>query len=219
MVTDHPEKVQDKYELPRKPFTRLLVRKLVKTMGYAALLRFTLKLLFNRLRLLKSLKEPVPIVQFAVGSGAFSLIFHMVRRLFALNRPGKKWLSQELEVILSCALASLGLLVMDEGDLRIVKVVVYSRAMAAGCHLLGELTGLYRPVENSDDSRRFTVESALALMASTFCCYAFVYEVKSMPTSFVNSFNRGASMSQDEKALFDSMRAIREIELRLRSNP
>ena len=88
----------------------------------------------------------------------------------------KACLSLAAEVIVSCCLASLGLYVLDPADLRIVKIVVYSRAVTNGAYLFGDMTGLYKPVESSKDPRRFTFESALALAASTFLCYSFVYE-------------------------------------------
>ena len=43
-------------------FRRLLARKVCKTAGLAALLRFTIKLLFKKLNLLKALRELMPIV-------------------------------------------------------------------------------------------------------------------------------------------------------------
>ena len=87
---------------------------------------------------------------------------------------------------------------MDPGDLRIIKVIIFSRAIAAAVHFFGKATNLYTPVEDGSDTRRFTFESALALSASTFCCYAFVYEIGAMPASFVNSFNRGANLNASE---------------------
>ena len=119
-------------------------------------------------------------------------------------------------MVVSSCLASLGLYVVDVDDLRIVKVVIFSRAVANGVHLLGETTGLYTPVESSKDGRKFTVESAMALAASTFLCYAFSFESSAMPPSFRKQFIAGTNMNIEEKMFFDSMRAVREIELRMR---
>ena len=123
-------------------------------------------------------------------------------------------MSKEAEAIISCCVASLGLYLMDSDDLRIVKVVVFSRAVTNGASLLGSLTGLYKPVESSNDPRKFTAESFFALIASTYLCYAYVFETQHMPSGFRNSFTSASNMTMDEKMFFDAMRAIREIELR-----
>ena len=119
-------------------------------------------------------------------------------------------------MIAACCLGSLGLNLLESNDLRIIKVIVFSRAVTNAAYLFGELSGLYRPVESSKDSRKFTFESLLALCVSVFLCYTYIYEVKQMPSSFVKSFIAGTNMTKPEKALFDSFRAIREIELRTR---
>ena len=119
-------------------------------------------------------------------------------------------------MIAACCLASLGLYVLDPADLRIVKVVIFSRAVTNGASLLGSMTGLYKPVESSNDPRKFTAESAFALIASTYLCYAYVYESRHMPAGFRNSFTSASNMTLNERMFFDACRAVREIELRTR---
>ena len=157
----------------------------------------------------------------------------MVRRFFikqraklqakaeeAIRNPVKRaLLSQSMEIIVSCCLAAIGLKVLDPDDMRVAKVVIYSRAVTNAVHLFGETTGLYKPVESSSDPRRFTVESLLALTASTFLCYAFTFESGAMPPSFRKTFIAGTNMNKDEMTFFDALRAIREIELRMRRVP
>ena len=79
----------------------------------------------------------------------------------------------ESEAVLACCLGSLGLYFMDSDDFRILKIVVFSRAVTSGVKICGELTGLFTPVESQDDKRIFTVESALGLVSAVFCCYIF----------------------------------------------
>ena len=124
--------------------------------------------------------------------------------------------SQATEVIVSSCLGSLGLYILDEDALRIAKIVIFSRAVTNGVHLLGEVTGLYKPVESSKDGRKFTVESLFALAASTYLGYAFSFDSYALPVSFRNQFIAGANMDLNEKMFFDSWRAVREIELRMR---
>ena len=73
---------------------KLLRGKVGRTAGYSMLLRFALKLIAKRLNVLKALKEPVPILQFGIATGIFNLVFHIIRRLFAVkrkrDRDGKK---------------------------------------------------------------------------------------------------------------------------------
>ena len=53
---------EETYTLEGKDFRRLLKRKVSRVVGYAALLRFTIKLLFKRLNVLKALKEPLAVI-------------------------------------------------------------------------------------------------------------------------------------------------------------
>ena len=77
---------------------------------------------------------------------------------------------------------------MDADDYRIVKIVVFSRAVTSGVKLVGEITGLYEPVENYDDKRIFTIESVLALTSIIFTSYVFTYEIGAMSTSLKRQF-------------------------------
>ena len=85
-------------------------------------------------------------------------------------------------MILAASLGSIPMTyMMDPNDYRICKIVVYSRAVTNAVHLVGVLSGLYEPVRSAnDENRRFTMESLLGVLATTFCCYAFVYEVHAM---------------------------------------
>lgn len=125
--------------------------------------------------------------------------------------------STTLEVILASCLASIPLTyLLEPGDYRIVKIIVFSRAVTNAVHLAGDLTGLFKPVEGrGEDPRWFTIESALGVAASTFCCYAFVYEPEAMTQSLRQQFIRGTNMTLDERKLFDAVRASREIEKRM----
>ena len=154
--------------------------------------RFCLKLLFKKFNLLKTLRESIPVIQFGIGTGAFNLIFQLVRRAFALLRKQNYPLTcKKVESIIACCLASFGLTLMDSHDYRVVKIVVFSRAVSNAIVLFGDLTKLYKPVESHiEDKRSFTIESAIGLAATTFCCYCFVFEVKAMPPSLLAQYHK-----------------------------
>ena len=132
-------------------------------------------------------------------------------------RLGRFLTSAQFEAVLASCLASIPLTyIMDPGDYRNCKIVVFSRAVINAVHLVGDVTGLYEPVSGSgEDKRWFTVESALGVLTSTFCCYAFVYETEAMTESLRQQFVRGTNMSLPEHKLFDAIRAHREIEKRM----
>ena len=72
--------------MPAKKFYPIFFRKLVRIFAKSALFRLFIKLLFKKLNLLNALKEPVPVIQFALAAAAFNFIFHLVRRFFCLRR-------------------------------------------------------------------------------------------------------------------------------------
>ena len=73
---------------------------------------------------------------------------------------------------------------MDESDYRIFKIVIFTRAVSNALKLAGNLSGIYKPVENSDDKRLFTTESAIGLAVTIFCSYCFIYEPNAMTDAF-----------------------------------
>ena len=84
---------------------------------------------------------------------------------------------------MACCFASLSFsMFMDPGDLRIVKIVIFARAVIQGLKVIGEKTGLFKPIETNEE-RRFTVESALGVAASTFVGYCFIFELNTMSPS------------------------------------
>ena len=119
---------------------------------------------------------------------------------------------------MTCSLASFAFYILDREDRPAIRTLLLARAIESGSHLLGELTGLYKPVdpEQKKDSRLFTAQSAMALLSSAFLCYAFVNEVRQIPSGFLPNIIYATRMSQPEKQLFDSVRAMREIQQRVR---
>ena len=124
-------------------------------------------------------------------------------------------LSTKVEAVLACCLSSLSLWIVEEADFRIIKIILFARAITAAIKMVGSLTNLYEPAGNFNDSRSFTIEYLLDVTSSVYVCYAFVFETEAMSESLKASFARGANMLPNEY-LFDSMRAIREIRNRLR---
>lgn len=145
------------YEQSSNKFMQALGRKAGKIVKYSMLLRLAINVLFARLNVLKALKNLKPVVMLGAACGTFNIVFHLIRRWFALRRRTLKqkereveenrssrsvppltvvterkrswWLSQECKLVVASSLASLGLHLAPEGDLRIFKVVVFSRAV------------------------------------------------------------------------------------------
>ena len=80
--------------------------------------------------------------------------------------------------------------------------------------LIGDETGLFTPVgeEPNKSSRIFTVEMFVTCFSSVVMLYVYVGESNSMPQNMLNLITRLAGLNRDEKRLFDSIRAIRELQ-------
>lgn len=118
------------------------------------------------------------------------------------------------EVLIASGISTLGLLASTEGDYSIFKLLIFSRATVAATRLFGEKTGLYVPIQEKGEKRRFTFESFIALVCCVFLVYCYVYEVKAMNKSLINMVTNGAGLTEHELRFFDSIRAINEIKQR-----
>ena len=126
-------------------------------------------------------------------------------------------LSRQVEVIIACCLSAIPLWIVEEADFRIIKIILYARATTAVIKIFGSLTNLYEPAGDFNDPRTYTVEYLIGVFSSVFVCYAFIFETEAMSDSLKQSFVRGTDMLLNEKYLFDSMRAIVEIQKRRQS--
>ena len=80
----------EKYELPGNVFYKLLRNKVLKVFKLTWIFRFFLKLLFKKLNVFAALKEPISVLRFSFAFSAFTLIFNLIRRFFALQRKSFK---------------------------------------------------------------------------------------------------------------------------------
>ena len=98
-----------------------------------------------------------------------------------------------------------------EGDLRIFKVVVFSRAVNSVVNYIGESTGWFKPIERRE-KRHLTVEYFLATSACMFLVYCYIFEPFSMSPSIRKTITRGLHLNHDEMRLFDCLRAMSELD-------
>ena len=128
----------------------------------------------------------------------------------------KMHISRDVELFFACGLASLGIHVAKEGDVKLFKVILFSRATVAIIRMIGFETGLFTPIKDpaSEETRTFTVESVLAMASCVFICYAYLFEANAMQKSLVNTVTKVCGLSEDEMRFFDSMRAIVELNRR-----
>ena len=106
--------------------------------------------------------------------------------------------------------------IAPEGDLRIFKLLVLSRAINSVVSYIGESTGWFRPI-GKRETRHFTVEYCMATTACMFLVYCYIFEPEAMSPSIRNTVTRGMHMNADEKRLFDCLRAMSELEGKLGS--
>ena len=123
-------------------------------------------------------------------------------------------MSQESEFFFACSIASLALHIAPENDIRILKVVIFSRAVTSTIQYFGHSTGLFKPVERGE-KRRLTVEYGLATSACFFLVYCYIFEPNSMSASLRRTITRGMHLNNDEMRLFDCLRALSELESKI----
>ena len=109
-------------------------------------------------------------------------------------------IDRDLEIFLATGLASLGLHAATEGDVRIFKVILFSRATIAGVRLLANETGLFTPIKEpaSEETRILTVESVLAILSCVFICYSYLFEANSMQKSLIDTVTKACGLNEDE---------------------
>lgn len=83
-------------------------------------------------------------------------------------------MSQEFEIFVACALASFGLQIGPENDIRIFKMLLFSRAITSFVQYFGNSSGLYKPVERKE-KRHLTIEYFLSTVASYFLIYCLIF--------------------------------------------
>ena len=81
---------------------------------------------------------------------------------------------------------------------------------------IGEKTGLFRPIEGSEpDDRKLTVEYGLSVISCVFMLFCFILHPNSMQPSLFKTISRALDMTSGEMRLFDTLRAIHELESRI----
>ena len=83
------------YEQTSEKFFKALGSKAGKIVKYSMLLRFVINLLFARLNVSKALKNFKTVALLGAACGTFNVIFHLIRRFFALKRRQRKALLQQ----------------------------------------------------------------------------------------------------------------------------
>lgn len=97
-------------------------------------------------------------------------------------------------------------------DIRILKVVIFSKAVTSLVSYIGDRTGLFKPIEGSDETRLVTVEYVLAVIGCFFISFCYIFRPNSMPPSLFKTVTRGMAMSESEMRCFDFIRAMHELE-------
>ena len=115
-------------------------------------------------------------------------------------------------------MASLGLHFADDNDIRILKVVIFSRAVTSLVTYIGDTTGWFEPIDARYEKRKFTVEYVLASLGCSFIVYAYIFHAKSMSPSLTKTLTRGLHLNQNEMRIFDCLRAMSELEPKLKTS-
>ena len=187
----------------------MLIKQLIKVAKFTGAFRLAITLLTNRLNIIKALKDLNVTVRFTAACVLFSLIYHLMRRFVRHLRLKKKMnICRDLEVTLACGLGSLGLNVATTGDMGIFKILLLSRACGTAIRLLGNETGMFRPVEDPDtETRTWTVEAFLTITSCAFIAYSYIFMPRAMGDSFFHGFARLIDYNKDERIFFDTLRA------------
>ena len=154
------------------------------------MLRLVISLLVNKLNIVKTIKNWKGIFRFTAACSLFTMIYHLCRRVMRQYKSKNFKICRDLEVTIACGLASLGLHVATPGDMGIFKIILFSRAIGALVKIVGNETGMYRPVEEplNDEKRTWTVEAILTVTFCVYITYAYIFRPQYMDLSFYNGF-------------------------------
>lgn len=93
--------------------------------------RLILKIIFGRISLVTLLQQPplAESIRFAAGTTSISLLFTMTRTLLGFIQKMLKVKFETVELVISGAIASLGMLLFNKKDLPALKTVIFMRAV------------------------------------------------------------------------------------------
>ena len=93
---------------------------------------------------------------------------------------------------MACGFASLALHVATDMDIRILKVILLSRAVNVGLRLLGRETGLFVPIAEppNAEKRKWIVESGVVVFFAVCISYTFVFHSNILDRSLYNGVEK-----------------------------
>ena len=136
------------------------------------------------------------VFRFTLAATLMAGIYRVIRQLFA-NKRGDDRKPNEVEYMTSCGLSALGLIVMEAGDRKIFKLLLYSTAVKAFVRLVGTETGLYEPIkEGRGEEKRFlTIEGVISYLSIVFLCYCYIFEVKSLAPAMTKTITKACGLN------------------------
>ena len=184
-----------------------LVKKSAKILQYSTLFRLAISIIFNKFRIAKVIKSLPGTIRFGIACTLFSLIYKVSLTLIDKNKLFTQ--HRDFKTFLCCALSYIGLMIAQEKDQSIFKIIIYSRGVVSALKL-GSETGFYSCIQPKD-KRWFTVETLLSVISCVGLAYAYCFEILSVKKSFARTMIRATSLSEHEMRFFDSLRAVSEL--------
>ena len=98
-------------------------------------------------------------------------------------------------------------------DIRILKVILYSRAVTIGLRMLGQQTGLFVPIAEppNNEERKFIVESGVVVFFAACIAYSFVFYPSHMDGALYRGIHKMTDMDKAETMFFESIRGATKL--------
>ena len=174
-------------------------------------------LLTSRFNIKKAAGEYSKIIRFGLASALYGIIFKLLRRLLArlrvwMSKNACITLNRDSEIFIACGLAAFALKASHPSDFGIFRVVLLSRTFIAVLNLISEC-GLFscaRPA--AEETRRFTVETLMTMIATTYISYAYTYEWEAFTPSLEKMVYKSSNLSEAEAFSFTAIRSLIEMQ-------
>ncbi len=121
-------------------------------------------------------------------------------------------LNRDSEIFIACGLAAFALKASHPSDFGIFRVVLLSRTFIAVLNLISECGFFTCARPAAEETRRFTVETLMTMIATTYISYAYTYEWDAFTPSLEKMVYKSSNLSESEAFSFTAIRALREMQ-------
>eukprot|EP00347_Sterkiella_histriomuscorum_P005041 403358128 len=175
---------------------REIIIKALKCLGGGLIIKTLLTLITKKLNIQQVIKNQRNIRNFGMMCFFFSFLFNITK--FTIKKLNLQ-MDKDLEVFIASLLSALSLFIADRGDINLIKIALYPRALEAFYNLMIE-KNLIRPIKHG--------QIFVAALAMSFTTYCFIFEPYNVGTGFAQKLGYYSGVTKHEQELFDMGRQL-----------